>query len=457
MAATDAFSNNGLYWTSVLPIALRLANARTGVVSGCAVSQQAAPDMTVQSALGVVMIAGARISVAADATITINAAHASFDRYDLITLNTSGAIVYTAGTANATPVPPEIPANQVPIAVIYVAASATNIPDAAIYDVRITVQDNSSFYAGDGSDGALTVAAGTTTLTTPIKQYSSISISNGATLTFSGSYGKYFIYCTGDAQIDGNITLTAPAGTLPTTFDASNATAANIRAKGAGGISKTKYALYLQPSQMKLPAEGGTAAAGAAGEGGGGAAGAAGTSRAIILYLYVGGKLTYGTTATCTGNGTNGTNGGASGSTAGGGGGGGGAAGAIIMLVKGDGTVSAGCVISLQGGNGGNGGAGSSVPGASTGGGGGGGGASYAGDGGDGGNGGTQASSGTSDGAGGGSGAGGLWFCVCGGQYTNSGTINVAAGTPGTTTGNGGAQAGSTGATGVNIGISNAF
>lgn len=141
MTATDAFANNGLYWTSVMAIALRLAQAGTGVISGCAVTQQAVPDMTVKAAIGEVFLSATKISAPAVAVISINAAHATLDRYDLITINSSGVFTYTAGTADANAVPPEIPASSIPVSVIYVAAAATSIADAVIYDLRITLKD----------------------------------------------------------------------------------------------------------------------------------------------------------------------------------------------------------------------------------------------------------------------------------------------------------------------------
>ena len=71
-----------------------------GVVSGCAVTAQGTPDMTVAVASGVVSIAGVIYSVTG-ANGTITTAHASNPRFDLVSINTSGTIVVTAGTAAA--------------------------------------------------------------------------------------------------------------------------------------------------------------------------------------------------------------------------------------------------------------------------------------------------------------------------------------------------------------------
>ena len=68
----------------------------------------------------------------------------------------------------------------------------------------------SSFIGGDGSDGALNVTSGTTTLTVDkIYNYSSINISSGATLTTGGALiGKVLrIKCLGNCTIEGTIDL----------------------------------------------------------------------------------------------------------------------------------------------------------------------------------------------------------------------------------------------------------
>ena len=73
----------------------------TGVVTGGAVTAQGTPDMTVAVAAGTVLINGLHYTISAG-NGTITTADASNPRFDLITINTSGAVVVTAGTAALT-------------------------------------------------------------------------------------------------------------------------------------------------------------------------------------------------------------------------------------------------------------------------------------------------------------------------------------------------------------------
>ena len=309
-------------------------------------------------------------------------------------------------------------------------------------DVLYSSEINKTFYCcygqntfGDGSDGA---GSGDITISTPVKHYTSLTIANGNTLTFS-TYGKFVIYVQGDMTINGAITLTAPVNATPNIMDCSDATAGSGATAGAGGVSKTGALMcWLPPMQVKFPAEGGDATAGQNG-GTGGTAGTVGVSKAIMVYFFVGGTVTFGSTAVVNGNGTNGGNGGNASAEGqgGGGGGGGGAAGAVVIFNRKDHTVTAGATITMTGGNGGNGGTGQSAGGTTaTSGGGGGGAGGYCGSGGNGGN-GASIYQGAPSGGGGGGGTGGLWIALCGGTYTENGTITVTGGTGGTGQNNG--------------------
>lgn len=110
--------------------------AGTGVVSGCAVSAQVTPDMTVSVASGSVLVgwAGALVT---GGTLTISTAHATLDRFDLIVASNTGAISVVAGAATTNPVFPAIPANSAVLAAVYVAAGATAIQSNRIVDKRV--------------------------------------------------------------------------------------------------------------------------------------------------------------------------------------------------------------------------------------------------------------------------------------------------------------------------------
>ncbi len=98
----------------------------TGVVTGCAVTAQGSPDMTVAVAAGVVRIGSVEVAVTAG-NVTITTAHATNPRLDLVVVGSAGAKSVVAGTAAVNPVFPAIPALSVVLAAIYVPANDTTI------------------------------------------------------------------------------------------------------------------------------------------------------------------------------------------------------------------------------------------------------------------------------------------------------------------------------------------
>ena len=121
----------------------------TGVVTGGAVTAQGTPDMTVAVAAGTVLINGLHYTISAG-NGTISTADSSNPRFDLITINTSGAIVVTAGTAASNPVFPAIPADDAVLAAVHVPAGDTAIATAQIVDKRVIVKNSAA--AGTGDD-----------------------------------------------------------------------------------------------------------------------------------------------------------------------------------------------------------------------------------------------------------------------------------------------------------------
>jgi hypothetical protein len=111
----------------------------TGVSSGCAVTAQASPDMTVAVAAGNVVFAAVTQVAVTGGNVTIAAAHATLGRFDLIAVDNAGAKSRVAGTAASTPVFPAIPANSVILAAVYVPPNATTIQTNQITDKRCTV------------------------------------------------------------------------------------------------------------------------------------------------------------------------------------------------------------------------------------------------------------------------------------------------------------------------------
>lgn len=108
-----------------------------GVISGCAVTAQGSPDMTVAVAAGVVSIGGALVTVAGG-NVTV-AADGSNPRFTLIVVDNTATKSAVAGTASSNPVFPAIPANSVVLAAVYIPAADTAIASNQILDKRVLV------------------------------------------------------------------------------------------------------------------------------------------------------------------------------------------------------------------------------------------------------------------------------------------------------------------------------
>ena len=153
----DAFNVNQAEPDSVDFEILLLGHQRTGVLSGCAVTESSPAAQTIDVAVGEVVETGEQITVSVQADVAVSAADGSNPRIDLVSVNASGTVVVTAGTAAAQPVMPAVPATSVPLATLYVAASDNTHADNQINDKRVFVADRYVFNVmeygatGDGS------------------------------------------------------------------------------------------------------------------------------------------------------------------------------------------------------------------------------------------------------------------------------------------------------------------
>jgi hypothetical protein len=112
--------------------------AGTGVLSGCEVTAQGSPDMTVAVAAGYIQATpGAAPVAVTSGNATITAADATNPRIDLVTASAAGVKTVTNGTAAASPKPPALPSGHVALAMIYVAANDTAINTGEITDKRV--------------------------------------------------------------------------------------------------------------------------------------------------------------------------------------------------------------------------------------------------------------------------------------------------------------------------------
>ncbi len=114
---------------------------RTGVISGCAVTESSPAAQTIDVAVGVVSLAGSKISVTAQADVAVTAADGTNPRKDLISINSSGTVVVTAGTAADPPAIPATPANSVEIGLLLVPANDNTHANEQINDTRVFLDD----------------------------------------------------------------------------------------------------------------------------------------------------------------------------------------------------------------------------------------------------------------------------------------------------------------------------
>ena len=191
------------------------------VVSGCAVTAQGSPNMTVAVASGVVIVAGTRASVVG-ANVTITAANGTNPRFDLIVSNNSAVLSAVAGTAAANPVFPAIPASSVVLAAVYVPASDTTIETNQITDKRVIVGD--LITPGLANTNSWTAVQ---TLTSPILITPALGTpASGVMTSVSGTAASLTAgNVTTNADLTGHVTSTGNAAILGSFTSAQLATA----------------------------------------------------------------------------------------------------------------------------------------------------------------------------------------------------------------------------------------
>lgn len=130
------------------------------------IEEASVPDMTVR----IQSANCAQVSYGADAariltgagplSVTLSAADATHPRYDLISLKPDGTLRATAGTPAGSPALPALPANDVLLSVVKIAATVTAILNAVIYDHRRRSGRNpdSEEFTGDGTTAGFDIA-----------------------------------------------------------------------------------------------------------------------------------------------------------------------------------------------------------------------------------------------------------------------------------------------------------
>jgi hypothetical protein len=145
-----AFAPQARLFQSDLEI-LALAHGATGVISGCAVTAQGTPDMTVAVAAGVVQSLATRLTVAGG-NATITTADGTHPRLDIVVVTSGNALAVRAGTPAASPLLPSLTAGDVALARVYVPASDTAIGSTQIVDARVLLADFAPRVFGGGDD-----------------------------------------------------------------------------------------------------------------------------------------------------------------------------------------------------------------------------------------------------------------------------------------------------------------
>lgn len=180
------------------------------VTSGCAVTAQGSPNMTVAVAAGAVMSGGGYLTTAGG-TGTVTTADGTNPRIDLVVINSAGAVAVRAGTPAAAPKPPNKTAGDVLLAAVYVPASDTTISSDQIVDLRVDIPDALSLVAtispaqitatqNDYNPTGLSTAK---TLIVTVDQARSI---NGIA---GGFEGRNLLLINGSTNADGDLILRA--------------------------------------------------------------------------------------------------------------------------------------------------------------------------------------------------------------------------------------------------------
>ena len=114
---------------------------RNGIETGLGVTQKSTPDMSVDVATGTCFIDGAENTELGIVNVVITNNSTSYPRKDIIVYDDSGNNPQAiAGTAQTNPYPPDLTSDQILLAIVNVAASASSIVTANIIDRRCYIR-----------------------------------------------------------------------------------------------------------------------------------------------------------------------------------------------------------------------------------------------------------------------------------------------------------------------------
>jgi hypothetical protein len=258
----------------------------TGVDNGCGVTAQSSPNMTVQVAAGNVTIIGTGVVAVAAVTSLAIGSPVTYDRKDIVVVNSSGVVSVVPGSYNTIPgwtrpgagLPPvkgAIPANSALLAEVYVAGTgdpnSAGGATAAIYNANII--DKSTICATAGPLIATFNASTTWTVPGGVYVVEVFAVGpgggggGGSTAVADGSGGGG-----GGGQVAPWVpTVVAPGQVLTITIATSGGSAGG--SNGSGGTAAATTVTGSSPTVSISAASGGAGAAGGNNTTGGGVGG----------------------------------------------------------------------------------------------------------------------------------------------------------------------------------------
>jgi hypothetical protein len=237
------------------------ASTRYGVLTGCAVTAQGTPNMTVAVGKGTVLVAARFVPVAAANSGTFAAASSSNPRIDLVTVDTTGTVQIVTGTAGPVPTIPTIPAGQVVLARVDVFTSATTITSAQIIDKRVMLNDGTALvypedYGALGNGRRIndaTITSGSSTVTSATAVFTSGDTGRSFVMMRAGAsaaplFGTftYVSATTGTLSVAAGATVAAPGEEFWLGTDDTQALQQALNACGAG------QSMYVDPAKVYI-------------------------------------------------------------------------------------------------------------------------------------------------------------------------------------------------------------
>jgi hypothetical protein len=209
------------------------------VLDGCAVTPSS--GLTLSVAKGAILSNRVLLPVTAG-TVAIGTADATNPRFDLVVANSSGTKAVRAGTAAANPKPPARSANDVVLALVYVAANDTTIGATEIVDQRTTPPRPTTIQKVTTNTATNTTAAAVTVLSVALpaglldagnmiefRASGTILLNSGTpTITLTLAYGGANLF------VDTSAASTADADRLAWTIHGTLTSEANADQKLSG-------------------------------------------------------------------------------------------------------------------------------------------------------------------------------------------------------------------------------